>query len=164
MVLCYVVLCSDCLARLISAWRETTQCPCGTSSLAGPATAEASAVTGDWQIGSEPNNNSGSRERDLHSSYTVAPNLTPIQRVRPGDLHNISADHRPSDPEKPWTVTSSLGDTNANHKVLIDNDNRGHSDRQSPSPLTTSPTQQGSPPAGPLAITIPIALEYSSNH
>ena len=70
----------------------------------------------------------------------------PVIIVVPGDLHDISANHRPGDPEKPWTVTSSLGDTNANHKVLIDNDNRGHSGRQSPSPLTTSPTQQGSPP------------------
>ena len=86
-----------------------------------------------------------SRKRSPQPLYS-GPNLTPIHHVRPGDLHDISADHRPGDPEKPWTVTSSLGDTNANHKVLIDNDNCGHSDRQSPSPLTTSLTQQGSPP------------------
>lgn len=133
-------LLADCLERLISAWRETAQCPRGTSSLPGPATAEASAVTGDPQIGSEPNNNCGSRKRDLHGRHTVAPNTTPIHRVRAGDLHDISADHSPGDPEMPRTVTSS------NHKVLIDTDNRGHSDRQSPSPLTTWPTQQGSPP------------------
>ena len=146
-------LLADCRQRLISAWRETIERPRGTQSLPGPDTAEpSSAVTGDQAMGSvQTSNNSGLPERDLHHgshAVHVTPNLTSIQHARAGDLHDTSADHCPGDPEMPQTSTASAEDAGkVYHKVLTDTDNcSGHSDRQSPTPLTTLPTQPGSPP------------------
>ena len=150
---------ADCLVRLISAWRETTQCPHGTPSLPRPATVpgQASATaTGDQQKGSmRYTNHSGPPESDHHdhrvahhhhTSVVVAPNVTPTNNSRAGDPHDIRADHCPGDPEMPHTSISD--DTNVNDKVLTEiADHPGHSDdRQSPIPLTAWPTQPGSPP------------------
>ena len=145
-------LLADCRQRLISAWRETIERPRGTQSLPGPDTAEpSSAVTGDQAMGSvQTSNNSGLPKRDLHHgshAVHVTPNLTSIQHARAGDLHDTSADHCPGDPEMPQTSTASEDAGKVYHKVLTDTDNcSGHSDRQSPTPLTTLPTQPGSPP------------------
>ena len=151
---------ADCLVRLISAWRETMQCRHGIPSLPRPVTVLGQASTtaaGDQQKGSMYyTNNSGPPKSDHHNHLgahhywhtcgVVSPNVTPTNNSRAGDPHDICVDHCPGDPEMPHTSISD--DTNVNDTVLTDTaDHPGHSnDRQSSIPLTTWPTQPGSPP------------------
>ena len=125
-------LLADCLARLISASARDHTMP--TWHLESSRARYCRSIRSDRR----PTDRKQAKQQQwflrkrspqpLHSG----PNLTPIHHVRTGNLHDISADHHPGDPEMPRTVISSLGDTNANHKVLIDTNNHGHFDTNTP--------------------------------